>query len=139
MYDKTVMSRLITMMIVLLSLLTTVPVGGKGQKFSERLYNQLSKGDTGDMYKNLSEIVYIQLEGEKGAYSKKQAKAVLDKFFNYNKPKSFKLLFDRYKEENSLKYSIGKLSTIKGNFRVYLLIKVEGDQYLIKQIRLEKL
>ncbi len=109
------------------------------QSPSEKLYEQLKVGNTYGMYSNLSDIIYIQLDGEKGAYSKKQAKVILDKFFKYNKPVNFTLQFDRYKKESSLKYSIGKLSTEKGSFRVYILQKVTGDDYLIKQIRLEKL
>ncbi len=133
------MPKLFRHIAILLGLVLTLSATARLQASSEKLYNQLKLGNTYEMYSNLSEIVYIQIEGEKGAYSKKQAKALLDKFFKYNKPRDFKLQFDRYKEESSLKYSIGKLSTAKGDFSVFILLKINGSDYLIKQIRLEKL
>lgn len=103
------------------------------------IYEGLSEGNTFDIYDHLSDIVYIQFDGKQAAYSKKQAKAALDKFFRYNKPYDFDLLFDRYKKETALKYSIGRLKTNKGSYKVYLLMKVTSNNYLIQQIRLEKM
>ncbi len=108
------------------------------QSPSRKLFEQLKAGNTTEIYNHLDDIVYLQIQGDNGAYSKKQAKVILDKFFRYNKPKGFHLHLDRYKEESSRKYSIGELHTARGTFSVFLLMKMKGSNYTIKQIRFEK-
>ncbi len=119
-------------------MLIWAPANARVQERYEGIYKSLSKGNTYDLYNQLGDIVYIQLDSKSGAYSRKQAKAALDKFFKYNRPYDFDHIIDRYKQETSLTYSIGQLKTSKGKYKVYLLIKVAGNNYQIQQIRFEK-
>ena len=64
-------------------------------------------------------------------YSKAQAQLILQDFFSKHKPLKFDILHKGGKENS--KYSIGKLKTKQGNFRVYFLIKNKK----IYQLRIE--
>jgi hypothetical protein len=68
-------------------------------------------------------------------YSKKQAELILAEFFKKNKPTNFKKLHEGGKD--SSKFVIGELSTLTGNYRVYILFKQIDKNYIIFQFRID--
>jgi hypothetical protein len=69
-------------------------------------------------------------------YSRKQAEQIMKQFFTEHRPTSFKIIFEGGKETS--RYAIGNLTTETDEYRIYLLIKSEGDQTLIHQLRIEQ-
>ncbi len=132
------MKRLSVHIVSLISVMMLLSFQPSNSASYASLYDGLSKGETEKIYTNLSDMVYIQIDNARGSYSKKQAKAVLDKFFKHSKPTKFKLLYDREKKETNLKYSIGNLYTAQGVYKTYLFIKLKENTYYIQQIRFEQ-
>lgn len=72
-------------------------------------------------------------------YSKAQAEQIVNNFFQNFKPSdnnAFTVIHNSGKE--GAKSVIGKLQTTKGTFRVYFLLKKNGDKEYIHQLRIEK-
>lgn len=75
--------------------------------------------------------------GEKeGVYSKTQAHVILKDFYKSNNPKNFSVLHEGGKD--GAKYVIGNLKTDKSIYRVYFLIKKQGEKSYIHTLRIEE-
>ena len=74
---------------------------------------------------------------EKGnVYSRSQAAMIMKDFFKKNPPKGFTIIHQGGKA--NAHYGIGLLKTDKQTFRIYLLIKPDGNKSFIHQLRIEK-
>ncbi|MEN6455671.1 MAG: DUF4783 domain-containing protein [Prolixibacteraceae bacterium] len=69
-------------------------------------------------------------------YSKAQAQQIVSNFFSQNKAQEFSIIHQGGKE--GARYAIGNLKTNNGTFRVYFLLKDEGNKAYIHQLRIEK-
>ncbi|MDR1938098.1 MAG: DUF4783 domain-containing protein, partial [Tannerellaceae bacterium] len=63
------------------------------------------------------------------------AVALLNSFFNSNKPANFTVVHNADKKESG--FLVGKLATAKGEFRVNLTYRTENDKPIIQSIRIE--
>lgn len=94
---------------------------------------------TGDS-KALSEffnqnIELVVLEND-NVYSKAQAQQIVSKFFDENPPEKFNVIHQGGKE--GAQYVIGSLDTNGKSFRIYFLLKKNGPQDYIHQLRIEE-
>jgi hypothetical protein len=82
--------------------------------------------------------INVELTLDKGEeiYSRDQAELILKDFFAKHVPNSFEILHKGGKEGS--RYAIGNLSTISGNFRVTILVKLKDSQPYIHQLRIEE-
>lgn len=69
-------------------------------------------------------------------YSKAQAQQIVSNFFSQNKAQEFSIIHQGGKE--GARYAIGNLKTTNGTFRVYFLLKDDGNKAYIHQLRIEK-
>lgn len=74
--------------------------------------------------------VEIKINGQSANYSKAKAEVILKDFFTKNPPKNFSYIHQGAAPEG-LKYTIGRYTTSKGDYRVVMVIKKIGDKYLI--------
>ena len=92
-------------------------------------------------YKGVSaffkESVELNLPGNEGLYSKAQAELIVKDFFAKNIPKNFTSKHGGESKDGA-KFNIGTLETSGGNFRTYFFLKKEGDNLIIKELRIEK-
>ena len=72
-------------------------------------------------------------------YSKAQASAILKKFFAKCGTKEFKLQHRGKSTTNNTLYAIGILYTNNANYRVYMFFVPGQKEYLLKELRFEKL
>jgi hypothetical protein len=102
--------------------------------------NSLDKGDVSKMSKVFDKTIDITFSDYKAVtYSKVQASAILKKFFAKCTAKNFELTLTGKSSTNNTLYGIGKLYTNSANYRVYLFFIPKGDNYLLKELRFEKL
>jgi hypothetical protein len=81
--------------------------------------------------------VELAIDGKEDTYLKNEAKDVLHEFFITHISTDFYIIHDGGKD--SFRYFIGILTTYKGKYRVYLLLKaVNTDNYLIQQVRIDQ-
>ncbi|MDY6277635.1 MAG: DUF4783 domain-containing protein [Bacteroidales bacterium] len=68
--------------------------------------------------------------------SKSQAKQILKSFFDTYTPRSFNIEHTAGRE--TMKYALGSMKAGGDVFRVTIFVNLEGSNYLIQQIKIEK-
>ena len=92
-------------------------------------------GNTAELAKYMNSTVELLLLYKEDFYKKAVAETILKDFFSQYQAKDF--IIRHQGARNDAQYAIGNLSTEKGNFRVYFLLKKVGNNLLIHQIRIE--
>ena len=93
----------------------------------------LKAGSSKELVKNFNTMVELNFEGEKSNYSRSQAELVLKEFFKKYPPTDFQYIH-KGASKQGLTYVIGKYTFEEGSFRVWILIKKFGDNYLMDSI-----
>ena len=106
------------------------------QDIPEAISSAFKTGNSKELVKHFNTNIELVILENEDVYSKTQAEMILRDFFDKQPPKKFAILHQGGK--NGSKYAIGDLTTSKGNFRVYFLLKKREDRYLIHQLRIEK-
>jgi hypothetical protein len=112
--------------------------GRTGNPGLEVISNALNTGDIATLSKYFADNVEISILDKEQVYPKAKAVEVIRAFFDANKPKSFSQVHKGTSRENSDQYCIGNLTANSGNYRVYLYLKVTGNNISIKEMRLDK-
>jgi hypothetical protein len=84
---------------------------------------------------HFNENIELTILERQNVCSQAQGEQILKDFFSKNKPSDFQI---SHKGGESTTYAIGKLVTANGNFRVYFLLKANGNKTLVVQLRIEK-
>ena len=93
----------------------------------------LKAGSSKEFVKNFNTMVELNFEGEKSNYSKSQSELVLKEFFKKYPPTDFQYIHQGSSKQG-LTYVIGKYTFESGSFRVWILIKKFGENYLVDSI-----
>ena len=93
-------------------------------------------GNATELTKYMNSTIELLLLDKEDFYKKNVAETVLKDFFNSNQTKDF--VIRHQGARNNAQYAIGSLSTEKGNYRIYFLLKSTNGQSLIHQIRIEE-
>ncbi|MGB0881627.1 MAG: DUF4783 domain-containing protein [Vicingaceae bacterium] len=124
------MHKLITGIFLILTIsLTASPV-------DDNLATALKTGNSEEIASHFGNSVDLSIPNNEGVYSKTQAKLILKTFFTKNKPTDFSIVHNGDSKNNS-HYSIGNLSTSKGNFRTYILYKEVDKKVTILEMKIE--
>ncbi len=97
----------------------------------------IKSGSSKELSKYCNRVVELSFDGDKATYSKTQAEFVLRDFFKKYPPTDFEYIHQGASREG-LRYAIGKYSFDKGSFRVYMLIKEFGQDFLIDTLDFSK-
>jgi len=92
-------------------------------------------GNASSLAEYLNSTVEILLLDKEDFYSKNVAENILSDFFSKYHTREFTIRHQGAK--NDAQYAIANLTTDKGNFRVYFLLKKVNNTPLIHQIRIE--
>jgi hypothetical protein len=112
---------------------TIVKYSGNLEQISAA-FNSKSAASISSFFENTIEMTLLDKESN---YSKNQAEAVLNSFFQNNPPIGFRLNHQGSSPDGS-SFGIGILTTSKGNFKVIFYIKSKSNQQLIQELRIEK-
>ena len=110
----------------------------QGNASLESITGALNAGDADALSKYFAPNVEISIQDKEQVYVKAKATEVVRGFFSSNKPKSFSQMHKGVSRENSDQYCIGNLVSATGNYRVYLYLKVTGNNLSIQEIRFDK-
>ena len=110
----------------------------QGNPGLDAISTALNSGDIETLSKYFAETVEISIQDKEQVYPKAKAAEVLRSFFESNKAKSFSQVHKGTSRENSDQYCIGNLSAGANNYRVYLYLKVSGNNVTIQEMRLDK-
>ena len=99
----------------------------------------LETGDAKQLAEYFNKNVELVVLDNDNVYSKAQAQQIVSSFFASFPPvkeNAFGIIHNGGKSQ--AKSVIGKLKTQKGNFRVYFLLKKNGEKEYIHHLRIEK-
>ncbi len=96
----------------------------------------LKSGNAKTLSEYFNQNVELVVPENDNVYSKAQAQLIVNDFFSINSPQGFSVIHQGGKE--GAQYVIGNLSTRKGFFRVYFLLKKNDGKDYIHQLRIEK-
>jgi hypothetical protein len=95
----------------------------------------IKAGNAAELSKYMNSTIELLLLNKEDFYKKTVAETILKDFFSEYEPKDF--IIRHQGAKNDAQYAIGNLKTVKGDFRVYFLLKKVGQELLIHQIRIE--
>jgi len=122
---------LLTVGIFLLSSL-----GWTQQKESEIIANAFITGDVSSIANYFPSNLDMTVVETEDVFSRAQAIQILNRFFKENQPTDFRIKHQGSSQNNDF-YQIGTLKTSSGDFRVTYFIRKDGNEILIKRLRIE--
>lgn len=102
----------------------------------DEIIQSLKTGNSKTLSEYFNQNVEMVVLENDNVYSKSQAQQIVSKFFSNNSPENFTVIHQGGKE--GAQYVIGNLTTNKGNFRVYFLLKKNDGKDYIHQLRIEE-
>lgn len=118
-----------------LALATIFSLNLLAQNVEENIGNAIKVGNSKALSSHFGPKVDLTIKDKEDNYSKAQAELILKDFFAKNPVTDYKVIHQG--EKNGAQYFIGSLSTGKGNYRTYLLIRTEKDVKRVQQLRIE--
>ena len=98
----------------------------------------MKSGDAAALSEYFDSDVELTILNDVDILNKQSAKKEIDSFFKTNTPSGYAQLHQGTSKGQRGQYSIGKLTTDNGKFRVYIYMKVEGGKHLIQELRFEE-
>ena len=124
--------------IITVALLTLGSLSARAQdqaKIPEGIAIAIKAGNAAELSKYMNSTIELLLLDKEDFYKKPVAETILKDFFTEYQTKDFTIRHQGAK--NDAQYAIGNLKTVKGDFRVYFLLKKVDQELLIHQIRIE--
>lgn len=121
------------LLIVLLSPVFTTMNGDLAQ-----ITSAIKNGDASALSQYFDENVEISVLDRESVYDKAQAKEVVAVFFSKHKPQSYSEVHKGVSKKEDSHYSIGKLISSSGAYRVYVYTTIQNGKYRIQELRFDK-
>jgi hypothetical protein len=102
-----------------------VPIGVK---------DALNSGNSQQLSKFFNKNIDLLIDEKEDVYSKAQAELILKDFFTKHHPDTFKVENEGFSE--GMNYTIGKLITSNGKFRIYLTYYIKSGKQCINRINI---
>jgi len=102
------------------------------QEIPAGVITAFKRGSSQELSKYMGDKVNLVLQGRSTSVDKQKATAMMQEFFTENN-----VNHQGKRDESS--FVIGTLATTNGNFRVNCFLKKVQNQYLIHQIRIDKI
>ena len=123
---------------LMLSILLSAVLIGDEFSLSE-ITNALANGDVEKLSRYFDQNVEITILDRGNNFPKQKALVVMKDFFSSHPPKSFSQMHHGKSRGQDSQYCIGNLTTSSAmTFRVYIFMKMEGSQSVIKELRFNK-
>jgi len=100
-----------------------------------KVSSAFEKGDSKELSLSLNDQIEMTLLDNENIFSRSQAAVLLKKFFDNNKPTSFKILHKG--NRNGTNFAIGNYVSNNTEYRVYFLLKGEKENKKIHLLRIE--
>lgn len=98
----------------------------------------ISRGDAEGISSYFDESVELAILNDEDVYNKSAAAKKLKAFFTQYPPKGYSQVHRGTSKSKDSVYCIGNLTTDKAVFRVYIYMRVNGEQHLIQEVRFDK-
>jgi len=98
----------------------------------------ISRGDADGISAYFDDSVELAILNEEDVYNRTEASNKLRTFFSQYPPKGYSQVHRGTSKSKDSVYCIGNLITDKAVFRVYIYMRVNGEQHLIQEVRFDK-
>ena len=122
--------------ILIIGIILFSSIGWTQQKESEIIANAFITGDVNSIANYFPSNLDMTVIETEDVFSKAQAIQILNQFFKKNQPTSFSIKHQGA-SQNEDYYQVGNLKTSNGDYRVTCFIRKDGDEVLIKRLRIE--
>jgi Na+-transporting NADH:ubiquinone oxidoreductase subunit NqrC len=102
----------------------------------DEIIQSFKTGDSKTLSEYFNQNIELVVLDNDNVYSKAQAQQIVSKFFDENQPERFSVIHQGGKE--GAQYVIGSLETKSKSFRIYFLLKKNGQKDYIHQLRIEE-
>jgi hypothetical protein len=109
----------------------------RSQETTEKINKSITEGNASSLSVHFNSSLDISLPDIDQTMSSAHATQVMKNFFKENPPKSYKVNHVGSSRE-ATKYIIGTYKSEKKSFKVYALLKLNDDKYLIVQLQFEE-
>jgi len=123
-------------LIIIVGVILFSSIGWTQEKESAIIANAFNIGDVTSISKYFPSNLDMTVIETEDVFSKAQAIQILNRFFKENQPTIF-IIKHQGSSQNSDFYQIGTLKTANGDFRVTYFIRKDGNEILIKRLRIE--
>ena len=125
--------------ILIIVLLTSVLAFAFNQNgIVENIESAIKTGNATAIKGYCNNTIDLVVPGNEGTYSKTQAEQILKQFFTSNKPATYVHKQQGSSQGGSI-FVIGNLKTTNNKeFRIYFLLKKNGDGFVIQQLQFEE-
>ena len=103
----------------------------------EEIYSAIKAGNSKVLAKYFNANVELVIMDKEGVYSKTQAELILRDFFAKSTPSNLVKRHEGKSGKEASKYVICSLTTSKGQYRVYFVMKSNNGEFTIHQFRIE--
>ena len=103
----------------------------------DEIYSAIKAGNSKVLAKYFNTNVELVILDKEGVYSKIQAEIILRDFFVKNIPSALVKRHEGKSGKEASKYVICTLTTSKGQYRVYFVMKNNNREFTIHQFRIE--
>ena len=100
------------------------------------IISSFKTGNSGQLSSFFNYHIELIVMGKSDVYNKTQAQIILKSFFKRNTPSNFVIL--NQSGSRTARFAIGILYTDKGNYKIYILGKINSNVFKIHQLRIEK-
>lgn len=107
------------------------------QDVPDEIIGAFKKGNSQDLNRYLCDKVDVIIDNNSTTLDKAKTAEKMAAFFGANKVSGFSVNHKGKRDESS--FVIGTLTTSNGNYRVNCFIKKNKDNYIIHQIRIDKI
>ncbi|HRJ30792.1 MAG TPA: DUF4783 domain-containing protein [Cyclobacteriaceae bacterium] len=118
-------------------LISFMQVFAQGTGVVEQVKESIKAGSAKELAKYLNASVDVTIDGKPETYSKAQAEFVLRDFFKANPPSEFNIIHQG-QSKGGQPFAIGQYKSGSSTFRVWMKIKVAGNQSLVQEISFVK-
>lgn len=108
------------------------------QDFMNVLGVALKEGNSKVIAQYFDNELDLTFSDKTNSYSRKQAQIILESFFSKERPRMYVRMQSSTPGSNNTRFSIGKLYTSSGEYRVYMFFVYRSGQYFLKELRFEK-
>ncbi len=98
----------------------------------------ISRGDAEKISAYFDESVELAILNDEDVYSRTEASNKLKGFFDKYPPRGYSQVHRGTSKSKDSVYCIGNLVTEKAVFRVYIYMRVNGEQHRIQEVRFDK-
>ncbi|MBM3436388.1 MAG: DUF4783 domain-containing protein [Bacteroidetes bacterium] len=114
-------------------------INATGQKLdvSKEVIGAIKAMDAKKMATHFGTSLDLEISGISGTYSKTQAEGIMRDFFKKSPAKTFTVNHEGSSNDGS-EFIIGTYLTSSKSYRVYVLMKKESEQLLIRQLQIEE-